>query len=44
MGAKGYRMVNTNTVKSLKIGKKTYTLPGAIAESKEDHELVCEAY
>lgn len=44
MGAKGYRMVNTNTVKSLKIGNKTYTLPGAIAESKEDHELVCEAY
>jgi len=40
MAAKGYRMVNTNTIKSLKIGKKVYTIPEAIAESKEDHELI----
>ena len=44
MQAKGYRMVNTNTIKTLKIGKKTYTIPSAIAESKEEHELVCEAF
>jgi hypothetical protein len=40
MQAKGYRMVNTNTIKTLKIGKKEYVIPGAIAESKEEHELV----
>ena len=35
MGAKGYRMVNTNTIKNLKIGKNEYTVDGAIAESEE---------
>jgi len=44
MAAQGYRMVNTKTIKTLQIGNKTYTLPGAIAESKEDHEMICEAY
>lgn len=44
MTAKGYRMVNTKTIKSLQVGNKTYILPGAIAENKEEHELICEAY
>jgi hypothetical protein len=44
MAAQGYRMVNTKTIKTLQMRNKIYTLPGAIAESKEDHELICEAY
>ena len=44
MAAQGYRMVNTKTIKTLRIGNKTYTLPGAIAENKEEHEMICEAY
>jgi hypothetical protein len=35
MGAKGYRMVNANTIKNLKIGKNEYIIPDAIAESDE---------
>jgi hypothetical protein len=44
MQSKGYRMVNTNTIKTLKIGKKIYTIPSAIAEGKEEHELIYEVY
>lgn len=35
MGAKGYRMVNTNTIKNLKIGKNEYVIPTAVSESEE---------
>ena len=35
MGAKGYRMLNINTLSDLKIGKNEYTVDGAIAESDE---------
>jgi hypothetical protein len=35
MGSKGYRMVNANTIKNLKIGKNEYVIPDAIAESDE---------
>ena len=37
---KGYRMVNSNTIKKLKIGGKEYTIPTAIAESREEHEMI----
>lgn len=36
MGAKGYRMVNTNTIKNLKIGKNEYVIPTAVSESQLD--------
>lgn len=32
MGAKGYRMVNANTIKNLKIGKNEYVIPTAVSE------------
>ena len=32
MGAKGYRMVNANTIQKLKIGKNEYTVPTAVSE------------
>ena len=35
MGAKGYRMVNANTIKNLKIGKNEYVIPTAVSESEE---------
>jgi hypothetical protein len=35
MGAKGYRMVNANTIKNLKIGKNEYIVPTAVSESDE---------
>ena len=38
--AKGYRMVNSNTIKEIKIGGKTYTVPTAISEIREEHEMV----
>ena len=34
MGAKGYRMVNANTIKNLKIGKNEYLIPDAISEAR----------
>jgi hypothetical protein len=36
MGAKGYRMVNANTIKNLKIGKNEYVIPTAVSESQLD--------
>ena len=39
---KGYRMLNTATVKELKIGGKKYTVPTAISESREEHEITIE--
>ena len=36
MGAKGYRMVNTNTIKNLKIGKNEYVIPTAVSEAQLD--------
>ena len=35
MGAKGYRMVNANTIQKLKIGKNEYIVPTAVSESDE---------
>ena len=35
MGAKGYRMVNANTIQNLKIGKNEYVVPTAVSESEE---------
>jgi hypothetical protein len=35
MGSKGYRMVNANTIKNLKIGKNEYIVPTAVSESDE---------
>ena len=35
MGAKGYRMVNANTIQNLKIGKNEYIVPTAVSESEE---------
>jgi len=32
MGAKGYRMVNANTIQNLKIGKNEYVIPTAVSE------------
>jgi hypothetical protein len=32
MGAKGYRMVNANTIQNLKIGKNEYIIPTAVSE------------
>jgi hypothetical protein len=34
MGSKGYRMVNANTIKNLKIGKNEYVIPTAVSESE----------
>ena len=42
--SKGYRMVNSNTIKKLKIGGKVYVVPTAIAENKEENEMVIENY
>ena len=36
MGAKGYRMVNANTIQNLKIGKNEYVVPTAVSESQID--------
>lgn len=40
--AKGYRMVNSNTIKRLKIGGKEYNIPTAISETREEHEMIVE--
>jgi hypothetical protein len=41
--AKGYRMINTKTIQALNIGGKKYTVLGAIAESREEDEMMCES-
>jgi hypothetical protein len=40
--AQGYRMVNTNTINGLNIGGRQYNVSGAIAESREEEEMICE--
>lgn len=42
MGAKGYRMVNTNTIKNLKIGKNEYVIPTAVSESQLNEGMTKE--
>lgn len=40
--AKGYRIVNSSTIKKLKIGGKEYIVPNAVSETREDHEMIVE--
>jgi hypothetical protein len=42
MGSKGYRMVNANTIKNLKIGKNEYIVPTAVSESQLDEGMTKE--
>jgi hypothetical protein len=44
MGAKGYRMVNANTIKNLKIGKNEYVIPTAVSESQLDENKTLQDF